>query len=182
MRLALAASLGVLALTLLSPPSHAVTLDLDPTRASFDVLARRADVAAHVRVLYQQYRLVDGRIVTDSTCQVLNAAYGTGIGDTLTITSLGGYYGTIGQKVFGLERLAPGDELAVLLDRPGYMNGNGRAIIGMTLGVFRVLDAPSLPDAERPIVGYASYVFPGRDETPATVGGFLAAAKTAGGR
>jgi hypothetical protein len=119
--------------------------------------------------------------VTDSYCEVIDAAYGAAAGDSLVITNLGGYYGAIGQRVFGLEALAPNDELAVFLSDAGYMQG-GRAVIGMTLGLYQVVDAPSLTAAERPIIGYASSVFPGRDEeTPFTLGSFLERARLAKG-
>ncbi|MCC6808653.1 MAG: hypothetical protein IT381_14610 [Deltaproteobacteria bacterium] len=179
MRLALVA-----VVVFLSSTASAVALDTKSPLATFEAISQRAKVAAHVRVLYQTHRLVAegkeaGRIVTDSHCEVLEAAFGASQGDTLVITTLGGYYGNIGQKVFGLERLVPNEELAVFLDAPGYMDG-GLRVTGMNLGLYRVVDAPSLETRERPIIGHGSSVFPARDDpTPLTLGDFLARAKLA---
>ena len=69
-------ALVVATLTLFTADAIAITLNLDAAAAGFDVLARRSQIAAHVRVVYQTHRLAEGRIVTDSSCEIIEAAFG----------------------------------------------------------------------------------------------------------
>lgn len=176
MKLALPFVLGALAVT---APLWATTIN-DGPEARFDMLASRASAAAHVRVLTQSSRMEGTRIVTDSVCEVLSSAFGATEGSTVTLTTLGGYWGNIGQRVDGLERPMPGDELAVLLGSDGYMGG-GRQLVGFSLGLYRVVKADSQRDIDAPILGYAvnASVTRSASSAPLTLGEFLARAKQA---
>lgn len=165
-------------------PTQATTLISDPSRTAFEALAVRADAAVHVEVTNQTYRLVGGRIVTDSECRVLAAGYGANAGETITVTTLGGRWGLYAQKIDGIEAFVPGDHLAMLLTPPGYMAG-GRMIVGFSYGIFRSqgesADTP-LFAVDRPFPSGVSRESQARsDDTPASVGEFLARATAAKG-
>src|SRR5687767_4747393 len=102
--------------------SIATTLRLDDG-AQLEALAARADMAAHVRVVSTEARFEGGRIVSDYRCEVIEAGFGINAGDIITLTTLGGIRDNIGQRVHGLVRPGPGDELAVWLGKDGYLSG-----------------------------------------------------------
>lgn len=171
----------------IAAPATATTLISDPGRTRFETLAARADAAVHLEVVKQTYRLVGGRIVTDSQCRVLGAGFGASEGDTLTVTTLGGHWGAYAQKVDGIESFVPGDRLAVLLSPPGYMAG-GRTIVGFSYGIFRTLSdgaSARLFAVDRPLPARVSRddvsVDPG-DDAPASVDEFFSRAVAAKAR
>jgi len=126
-----------------------------------------------VRVVAVEARFEGGRIVSDATCEVLDAAFGLKPGALITLTTLGGFKGAIGQKVFGLERPAPGEELALLLGKEGYMGG-GRQIVGFSLGMYRVLRTESETPEHAVIVGNDTiYRGPLRETAPLTLSEFF---------
>jgi hypothetical protein len=162
-----------LLLVLLAGPAAATTLSSDPARTQFEALAARADAAVHVEVGQQTYRLVGGRIVTDSRCRVINAGYGAEVGDSITVTTLGGRWGAYAQKVDGIEPFVPGDHVAMLLSAPGYMEG-GRRIVGFSYGIYRTIgegDAAQALGVDLPATA--------RDDNPLTVAEFLTRASAA---
>lgn len=153
--------------------SHATTFDLRPDGLDLESLARRSSVAAFVQVLDQSSRWEGTRIVTDSRVFVLDSGFGVDAGTTLTISSLGGFVGDIGQRVFGLEPLAPGDELAVLLtnkrgDPERYV------ITGAVMGMFRVFRGDFEPEPLAPLLGPTSAVRGTRLPAPVSLGDFMA--------
>jgi len=172
-----------LALALLLPASAWATTLANNATTTFDALATRAQAAAHLRVVSQTSRFEGTRIVTDSTCEVVSAAFGAAEGSIVTITSLGGFVGNIGQKVDGLERPMPGEELAVLLGADGYMGG-GHRVVGFSLGLYRVIPVDSLTLTDAPLLGQAqdtSRVAREGSVAPLTLGEFLQRAKLAHG-
>jgi hypothetical protein len=166
-----------------SGAASATVLNLDPAVSDFDILAHAADVAAHVRVIDIVSRYEGQRIVSDATCEVLSSGFGASVGDRVTVTTLGGIKDNIGQRVYGLERPTPGEELALLLGREGYMSG-GRPIVGFSLGIYRVLRAESEPLERAVVLGTdATYSGPLRERAPLTILEFLSRARSAkGGR
>ncbi len=169
----------LLACCLASFQAEATVLDLDPSRARLEALARRAEAAVVVRVLSTEARIERGRIVSDVRCEVIDAAYGATPGSQITLTTLGGFRDNIGQRAFGLERPAPDEELILLLGPDGYMGG-GRSIVGFSLGMYRVLRAESEPLGQAAIVGSDTvYRGPLRELAPLTVAEFFTRVRAA---
>ncbi len=108
---------------------------------NFTALAARADAAVRVEVLAQSARCVGGRIVTDSKVRVTGAEFGAAVGDELTVTTLGGTIGSLGQTAFATKAFGAGDHLALLLSPTGFMGG-GRSVVGAAAGMAH--DDPSL--------------------------------------
>jgi hypothetical protein len=97
----------------LSVSSRATTM----VALSTEELFQKSDVVAVVQVRSAQTVRSGGRLVTHVETEVSESFKGTAAGASLTVLTLGGTEGRIGQQVEGAARFVPGESCVVFLRR-----------------------------------------------------------------
>jgi hypothetical protein len=118
-------------------------------RLDLPAAVAQADQIVHGRVVRSQPLWSDDglRIYTDATVQVDETLKGGPVA-TVTVRLLGGEIGTVGQIVAGAPRLAPGEEVVLLLQHiEGQPVADPPRIVGLAQGLYRIVRPPQSAQA-----------------------------------
>lgn len=121
---------GLCALALQAPSAHATVVEIH----SLSDMSRRSDVIVHARVGEQRVVREEGRIITLTEVEVIDAWKGAKAGQVLTIYQVGGSLDGVRAWIEGAHAYVPGEEVVLFA-----MNHRDRIVsYGVGVGKFRV--------------------------------------------